>query len=84
VLYLGYDTTSKYGDSSRVVPFDGSFQICAPLKDMEIPKNKKLVGHKIINIPDPVVLQPVRGGYLIVCAWGNESSDEMVVNQKMN
>ena len=39
---------------------------------------------KTVNIPDPVVLQPVCGGYLIVCAWGDEASDEIVVNQQMN
>lgn len=37
-----------------------------------------------VNVPDPVVLQPVKGGFLIVCAWGEEASDEIVVNEKMN
>lgn len=61
-------------------------KICAPLKDMEIPDTKHLVGYKIEDkpIPDPVVLQPVNGGYLIVCAWGDEASDEIVVNQNNN
>lgn len=59
-------------------------KICAPLKDMEVKENQQVVGYKIQNIPDPVVLQPVRGGYLIVCAWGDEASDEIVVNQQMN
>jgi hypothetical protein len=36
------------------------------------------------HIPDPVVLQPVKNGYLILTAWGNESEDELVVNQKFN
>lgn len=63
---------------------NGSMQICAPLKDMEVKLNQRVVGYKIQNIPDPVVLQPVRGGYLIVCAWGDEASDEIVVNQQMN
>ncbi len=59
-------------------------KICAPLKDMDIPLTHKLYEYKIEHIPDPVVLQPVNGGYLIVCAWGDEASDEIVVNQKMN
>jgi hypothetical protein len=63
---------------------DIKLKIVAPLKDMEIPKGQELVGYKIQNIPDPVVLQPVNGGYLIVCAWGDEASDEIVVNQTMN
>lgn len=63
---------------------ENKLKIVAPAKDMEIPKGKEVVGYKIQDIPDPVVLQPVKGGYLIVCAWGNEASDEIVVNQKMN
>jgi hypothetical protein len=59
-------------------------KICAPLKDMEVPQGKEVKGYKIQNIPDPVVLHPVHGGYLIICAWGDEASDELVVNQKMN
>lgn len=35
-------------------------------------------------IPDPVVLQPVKGGYLILTAWGDEASDPLVVNQNFN
>lgn len=59
-------------------------QICAPISDMNT-EGYDLKGHKLVKkIPDPVVLQPVKGGYLIVCAWGDEASDELVVNQKMN
>lgn len=61
-----------------------NFYICAPLKDMEIPRGKEVKGYKIQDIPDPVVLQPVKGGYLIVAAWGDEASDEIVVNQINN
>lgn len=63
---------------------DQKLKIVAPQKDMEIPQGKQVVGYKIKDIPDPVVLQPVKGGYLIVCAWGDEASDEIVVNQQMN
>jgi len=59
-------------------------KICAPLKDMEIGERQELKGYKIQDIPDPVVLQPVRGGFLVVACWGDEASDEIVVNQKMN
>lgn len=58
-----------------------SFQICAPEKDFEISYMRK-EGHKLI--PDPIVLQPVKGGYLIVSKWGLESEDETLVNEKMN
>lgn len=66
------------------VRIKSGYKICAPLKDMDIPLTHKLYEYKIEHIPDPVVLQPVNGGYLIVCAWGDEASDEIVVNQKMN
>lgn len=62
--------------------------ICAPKKDMDLKGLQKLgaifTSFTTVNVPDPVVLQPVRGGYLIVAAWGDEASDEIVVNQKMN
>ncbi len=60
-------------------------QICAPVKDMDISGLELKDGYKLIkHVPDPVVLQPVKGGYLILTAWGDEASDENVVNQKMN
>lgn len=39
---------------------------------------------KRVTFPDPVVLKPIKGGYLILTAWGDEASDELVVNQKFN
>lgn len=64
-------------------------EICAPLKDFDT-TNMKIENFKLskIEIPDPVVLQPILfegvKHYLIVTAWGDEASDELVVNQKMN
>jgi hypothetical protein len=72
------------GEFDEIVSFNKSFQICAPLKDMEIPRGKEVIGYKVQDISDPVVLQPCKGGYLIVTAWGDEASDELVVNQKFN
>jgi hypothetical protein len=34
--------------------------------------------------PDPIVLSPVIGGFLIVCAWGEEASDPIVINEITN
>jgi hypothetical protein len=60
------------------------FKICAPEKDFDT-SNLTKKGYKLeLNIPDPIVLQPVRGGCLIVTKWGLEASDEMVVNNKAN
>ncbi len=64
--------------------------ICAPKRDMDLKGLQKLgaifASFNVITIPvpDPVVLQPVINGYLIVCAWGDEATDENVVNQGMN
>lgn len=60
------------------------FLICAPQKDMKIESYERVEGHKIVHVPDPVVLHPVKNGYLIVTAWGDEASDELVVNQTHN
>jgi hypothetical protein len=64
-------------------------EICAPIKDFDL-QGHELKDFKLskIEIPDPVVLQPVffkgKKHYLIVTAWGDEASDELVVNQNMN
>jgi len=66
---------------------NNGFKICAPVKDMDISGLELLEGYKLqrkIEIPDPVILQPVKGGYLIVTAWGDEASDPIVVNQNFN
>jgi len=63
--------------------------ICAPLKDMNM-KGHELKGRLVVKkeIPDPVVLCPYKVNdidlYCIVTAWGDEASDELVVNQQMN
>lgn len=54
------------------------FKMCAPEKDFDM-TYYKTEGYKIVP-KDPIVLQPVKGGYLIVSKWGLEASDELVVN----
>lgn len=71
---------SVYDKSSRL--------ICAPAKDINF-RGLGKVGSFLTNYtthyePDPVVLQPVHGGYLILAAWGDEASDPIVVNQNHN
>lgn len=62
--------------------------ICAPKKDMDLRGLKKIgsifSSFTTVVVPDPVVLQPCNGGYLIITAWGDEATDENVVNQGMN
>lgn len=59
-------------------------KICAPIKEMIIPKGKQVKNHTIVDVPDPIVLQPVKGGYLIVSKWGLEASDSSLTNEKLN
>lgn len=63
-----------------------AFKICAPKQDFDTRGFIVQDGHKLVY--DPIVLQSVSKegieGYLIVTAWGDEASDENVVNQKMN
>jgi hypothetical protein len=66
------------------ITYKREFLICAPQKDMKIESWEMVEGHKIVHVPDPVVLHPVKNGYLIVTAWGDEASDELVVNQTNN
>ena len=77
----------KFGEFAKCEKVKGNLlKICAPVKDMDISGLELVEGYKLEkkHIPDPVVLQPVKGGYLIVTAWGDEGSDELVVNNKMN
>jgi hypothetical protein len=55
-------------------------------KDQLNMKNARVQGHKLVDIvkEDPIVLQPVKNGYLIVSAWGVEASDKEVQNPRFN
>jgi hypothetical protein len=85
-------TLSAYGVEVNVDQYDRistpELLICAPKKDMNM-KGLSKVGAMFamlvtVQVPDPVVLKPVKGGYLVVAAWGDEASDPIVVNQKLN
>jgi len=58
------------------------FNICAPEKDFDTRFMVKKDGYKLEY--DPIVLQPVKGGYLCVTKWGIEASDEIVTNPISN
>ena len=61
-----------------------AFEIVAPKKDFNL-QNTVEKGYKLEKyIPDPIVLQPVKGGYLIISKWGLEGKDKMLVNEVMN
>lgn len=83
-----YTTDNIVSIDSYEIQDNHSKMICAPLKDMDVKglkqKDSIFSMFKTVHVPDPVVLQPVRGGYLIVTAWGDEASDDIVVNSINN
>lgn len=80
--------TSVRSYSSEYSDFNKKLSICAPAKDMDLTGKtiiKNRVSEKVkFHIHDPVVLQSVRGGYLIVTAWGDEASDPLIANEINN
>lgn len=75
----------SYSENFLISPLE----ICAPVKDFNT-KGMEIKDFKLskIEIPDPIVLQPVffKGckHYLIVTAWGIEAEDELVKNSNHN
>jgi outer membrane murein-binding lipoprotein Lpp len=89
--YIGkrlYEYYQNNGDRD-VFAYKSPLEIVAPAKDFDM-KGMDVKNFKVgkIPIPDPIVLKPIifngEKHYLIVTAWGEEASDEMVVNQQMN
>lgn len=73
------ESTSKYVIQAPSY----KLRICAPVKDMVVYSTDHVVDRVIV--PDPVVLYPIeKGCWLIVTAWGDEASDPLVINEKMN
>lgn len=67
------------------------FEIVAPITDFDVDSlklNKFKLERKPVVKDDPIVLQAIRFAnstfYLIVTAWGEEASDELVLNPKHN
>lgn len=68
--------------------YETNLRIIAPTSDF-LKSNERVVRGEIVEVKDPIVLQPVfyeglEDIYLIVTAWGDEASDPDVVNVKMN
>lgn len=64
--------------------------IAAPKTEMNTDNHKIVNGFMLQQTPkfqiknDPLVLQPVKGGFLIIAAWGPEAFDPAVQNNKLN
>lgn len=73
----------------NIIDMKCPLEIAAPRKDFNM-RGMEVKDFHIskIEIPDPIVLKPVifngQKHYLIVTAWGDEASDPIVVNEKMN
>lgn len=65
----GYDRQTVYKEQMK---------ICAPIKEFDTKNMDIQSGYKLGVLKDPVVLQAVRGGYLIVSKWGIEAEDKML------
>jgi len=77
-----YDNIGSYEKCQNEMLVGQDLLIIAPEHKLNT-EGKIRDGH-ILRIKDPIVLQPVEEGYLIVSSWGLEASDELVVNNKMN
>lgn len=81
---------ARIGRSYRLmIRKKAELKIAAPKTDMRWAGNYEVDGVEIKEkkvYPDPVVLFPIEDGnyFLIVTAWGDEASDEIVINTKMN
>jgi hypothetical protein len=57
--------------------------VLTPPDKVKLEYRERIEGGRIVK-DDPIVLQPVDGGYLVVTAWGDEASDPLVVNANRN
>lgn len=82
---LMFENIWKAINSKRLLPC--SRCIVANKKDMDT-SGGFVIGYEIFDIPDPVVCHPVffdkQQYFLIETAWGDEASDSMVLNEKLN
>lgn len=53
--------------------------VIAPEDNFHSSAGFEKIGHKLID-NDPIVLQPVEHGYLIISSWGLEAGDPTIVN----
>lgn len=78
------ESMERFNETRHFRKSKPAFKMVASYQDFDT-SNMRLEGYKLEeNLPDPIVLQPVKGGYLVVSKWGDEASDEIVLNEKMN
>ena len=63
------------------------FYISCPPHEAEIKRGYSTKSDTFVSkdpVEDPIVLQPVKGGFLIVTKWGLEAEDPMLQNETLN
>lgn len=88
MIDLDYGTTDEVVITPAKTVEDSKYTKATNLKIIAPPSKlkmtgKKIKGHCLID-KDPIVLQPVKDGYLIVTAWGFEAKDPEVQNPRHN
>lgn len=73
-----HDTYEEYVEKSKEMISGEDLLIVAPEHKLKTDGQIK-EGH-VLKTDDPIVLQPVDEGYLIVTSWGLEAADELVMN----
>ena len=65
---------------------DSNLFIAAPVAEMAIPSNGQVQEDGTIKFrtEDPIVCLNVKGGYIVLAAWGEEGSDPQVFNANNN
>jgi len=85
-MQIGFDPYGNTESKKKTGKEQPAFKICAPKEDFDTRGFVVQDGYKLIY--DPIVLQPLSKdgieGYLIVTAWGDEASDEIVINHTSN
>lgn len=70
------------GHTAEISEIPVGLSICAPEKDFNT-DNMRVENHELVP-DDPIVLQRVPKGFLVITAWGDEASDPIIVNQNNN
>lgn len=91
-IYLQYPTFSLFGSNSgdkekTATKKETTLRICAPISEMNTSGYELKDGYKLVY--DPIVSIEVTHkngikGEIILTAWGDEASDELVINQNNN
>jgi len=78
--FFDFNSNEEYKSWREEMMTGENLLIIAPERKLDT-HGKIKEGHVLkIEIKDPVVLQPVEHGYLILSSWGLEASDDLIAN----